>query len=628
MAGSGRTIVGPGIAGTISSTSTKGIDGSRVLENRGSLVYSGNNLFLGLNASATGRIVNAAGAVFEIQGEADVHRNFSGAYAFENAGLLRKAGGGTSSFESGAVALVNTGTVLVEAGTLQLAGGGSLGGSIDVQADGALTLAGGVFTSTAEGLIGGAGAIALTGGSATINFQFVAGSRLSISAGTWSFDTDQTFSQYVQSGGTLAGSGTVTVTESFAWTAGTMAGSGRTIVGPGIAGTISSTSTKGIDGSRVLENRGSLVYSGNNLFLGLNASATGRIVNAAGAVFEIQGEADVHRNFSGAYAFENAGLLRKAGGGTSSFESTAVVLVNTGEIELLSGSLQPMAGFAQNGIVRGSGTLVANVVNNGIFRPDPVPGGIVVQGTFAQTAGGRIDLRLAASDPLLQHRALRVTGAATLNGALDIALRHPFAEAPGASFPVVSFASRAGDFAIVTGLTDNFGYAFSRAFTATSLDLTVIAQGDVPTPPSPLGIAQPNDFSHWIAAHAEAAAVNNHLGPNDDPDGDGAPNLVEYAFGTSPFDAHSVIHPVPGLVVDPHHTWATLEFRRRLDSPSLLYEILESSDLLHWSPVADTLILSRSPVPGQPDIESIKLAIWPALVPHQPCFLTVRIHAR
>ncbi|MFN0127442.1 MAG: hypothetical protein ACKV19_12230, partial [Verrucomicrobiales bacterium] len=567
--------------------------------------------------------------VFEVQGETDFSHNFvSPTSAFNNAGLFRKTGGGVTRFSSNRVAFNNSGTVEIVSGSLQLEGGGSLGGLIDVQTGGALTLDGGAFVLPEGATLGGPGTLALTGGTATFSAPLTAGTSLSISNGTWAFEADQTIANLTLSSGTLAGTATVTVTNSLSWTGGSMRDAGKTLIAASATGTISGGASKDLSVNRILENAGTLTVSGGTVFFNISNFGGGAVINnLADAVFEVQGESDFSHNFvSPTSAFNNAGLFRKTGGGETLFSNNSIRLENTGTIELVSGSLRPEAGFSQNGRVRGSGSLVGNIINNGVFEPDPAPGGLVVQGTYTQTANGQLDLRLAALDPLLQHRSLRITGAATLAGAVDVILEFPFAEPLAASFQVLSFASRVGDFTTVAGLTDNFGYDFSRSFTTTSLDLTVTTQGEVPPPPDQLGLARTTDFPEWIAAQAESAAASaSRLAPHDDADADGASNFVEYAFGTSPFDPLSHLQPVPGIIADREYSWATFEFRRRRNATNLVYEVLESKDMIHWSPAFDTMILSLEPVPDRPDLESVRLVVWPALVRHQPCFLSLRV---
>ncbi len=70
--------------------------------------------------------------------------------------------------------------------------------------------------------------------------------------------------------------------------------------------------------------------------------------------------------------------------------------------------------------------------------------------------------------------------------------------------------------------------------------------------------------------------------PGADPDGDGMPNLAEYALGTDPLSATDrpsvLIMPLAGS----EHLSVT--FRRAAD-PDLLYEVLASDDLVAWDPV-------------------------------------------
>jgi hypothetical protein len=70
--------------------------------------------------------------------------------------------------------------------------------------------------------------------------------------------------------------------------------------------------------------------------------------------------------------------------------------------------------------------------------------------------------------------------------------------------------------------------------------------------------------------------------PGADPDGDGMPNLAEYALGTDPLSATDrpsvLIMPLAGS----EHL--SITFRRAAD-PDLLYEVLASDDLVAWDPV-------------------------------------------
>jgi hypothetical protein len=380
---------------------------------------------------------------------------------------------------------------------------------------------------------------------------------------------------------------------------------------------LTGTAAKGLN--RVLRNRGTVNYTGTALFYNLGVASTATIENEAGATFITDGEGDFRRSSGGTNAFNNAGVFIKRGAGTTTNFESGVPFDNTGAVTLGTGTLQFSGGFTQDGILAGSGTVISSVTNNGTLRPDATPGGLTIQGNYTQAAAGRLELRLAGNDLVLGHRSFRVTGAATLNGALDVALVSPFAEPQNALLTVMSFDSRTGDFTAVTGLTNNFGYTFSRAFTATTLDLTVTAAGDVPAPLA-------TDFAHWIAAAGASAGAGDQLAPGDDPDRDGVVNFLEYAGGTDAFDAGSFPVITPFVHEENGAGYPALSFRQRTDTAALTYLIEESTDLSLWTPVKETRELSRLPVVGLPMVE-IRTAVLPAPVPGAPRYLRLRVAA-
>ncbi|MEN9841090.1 MAG: hypothetical protein RL376_890, partial [Verrucomicrobiota bacterium] len=68
-----------------------------------------------------------------------------------------------------------------------------------------------------------------------------------------------------------------------------------------------------------------------------------------------------------------------------------------------------------------------------------------------------------------------------------------------------------------------------------------------------------------------------------DPDTDGLPNLLEYAFGTSPGSAASSAAPAVSLLPAPTSKLQLSFLRARSD---LTYTVETSSDLLNWSAIA------------------------------------------
>lgn len=109
-------------------------------------------------------------------------------------------------------------------------------------------------------------------------------------------------------------------------------------------------------------------------------------------------------------------------------------------------------------------------------------------------------------------------------------------------------------------LVDGASHGVTRGF-----DLVVAAGSDP--------LAEWTDTIPWAGADSS---------PDADPDGDGLPNLAEYALGTDPLSATDR----PGIEIMPATDWEYLSitFRRRAD-PELLYEVLASDDLVSWDPV-------------------------------------------
>jgi|GEM_PF-1373494 Cellulase (glycosyl hydrolase family 5). len=96
-----------------------------------------------------------------------------------------------------------------------------------------------------------------------------------------------------------------------------------------------------------------------------------------------------------------------------------------------------------------------------------------------------------------------------------------------------------------------------------------------PEPPSP--------YEAWRAAHFSPAELDAPAisGPTSDPDGDGLPNLLEYALGGDPTDATStpsVTIQIAPLESQPTASALSLTFHRIAD-PALVYRVQASEDL-------------------------------------------------
>jgi VCBS repeat-containing protein len=195
-----------------------------------------------------------------------------------------------------------------------------------------------------------------------------------------------------------------------------------------------------------------------------------------------------------ASTINNAGTFRKsAGTGTSTIEA---FFNNTGTVEVLTGTLS-FPSFAwtqtagatllnggnltstqtlniQGGTLGGVGTVTANVNNaGGQVNPGGSPGILTITGNHTQGASGALNIEIGGLTVGSQFDRLQISGAATLNGTLNISLINSFVPSEGDSFQVLTFGSRSGDFATYNGLDIDGRLRFAPSFTANSLVLNV-----------------------------------------------------------------------------------------------------------------------------------------------------------
>jgi hypothetical protein len=95
---------------------------------------------------------------------------------------------------------------------------------------------------------------------------------------------------------------------------------------------------------------------------------------------------------------------------------------------------------------------------------------------------------------------------------------------------------------------------------------------------------EPSPLEEWRAAHfspselADPAISSNEA----DPDGDGIPNILEYAFGRDPRTASRAGLPAAATLFLEGETYLTLTFTRASSASDIVFTPEVSSDLINW----------------------------------------------
>ena len=361
--GTGTTVANGGLAITASNAAFTVLDG-RTLTNAATATVNGSgNQYLDLGDNAV--LNNLPGATFDFEAEVSLRTNgeVSGAATFNNQGILEKSadtGSDTTNFDA---VLDNSGTVQVLSGTLSLQGDSTDTGSFTVSGGATLGFDSGAATLGSGSIISGAGTVEIGGGTVNVN----AGSTYNVSglttinSGTVNFNSGNniTTGTLTQSGGTLTGSDTVTVSGLLTWTGGTESGTGTTVANGGLAITASNAAFTILDG-RTLTNAVTATVNGiGNQYLDIGDNAV--LNNLPGATFDFQADVTLRTNYevSGAGTFNNQGTLEKSADTTSDTTNFEAILNNSGTVQVLSGTLSLQGGSTEMGslTVSAGGTL-------------------------------------------------------------------------------------------------------------------------------------------------------------------------------------------------------------------------------------------------------------------------------
>ncbi|MDN3542964.1 MAG: PEP-CTERM sorting domain-containing protein [Roseateles asaccharophilus] len=494
FAGTGTTrLEGPvSLVGTSSSTISGG-----TLVMAGTTTHTGSG-GININASNT-RLLNEGSWLDQAGGNVGI--GGSGAAVFDNTGRYLKTGAFTTSIGTSGAAFNNTGTVQVEAGTLNVLGGGNSPGQFTVAAGATLQFSAGTMTLGRS--VSNLGSFRV-GGAAIVNAApgLELGGNTVVSAGRLNLGGNSQFERldFVGSG-TLANSGNLVVTGPTTWGGGTFAGPGSTRLEGAVS--LAGAATNTVSG-------GTLVLAGTSTHTGsasinTNASNT-RLVNEGRWLDQAAGNISI--GGSGGTRFDNTGHYLKTSAFTTSIGSSGTAFNNTGTVDVQAGTLQVFTGFnntgrvniaagaelqgnftgfANAGTLAGDGTVrVADqLTNTGTLAAGGLSdaGTLSLIGGLTQQASGifLVDLGGTAAG---SFDLLAISGAATLGGTLAVNLLSGAQFNVGDSFTVMTWGQRLNNSQFASlDLSHAAGYTFAADYGDNSLTLRVMT-APVPEPGS------------------------------------------------------------------------------------------------------------------------------------------------
>jgi len=124
------------------------------------------------------------------------------------------------------------------------------------------------------------------------------------------------------------------------------------------------------------------------------------------------------------------------------------------------------------------GNLAGNTTNSGTLNVGDASlqaGKETVTGTYTQNSAGALDIDVGGTTAGTNFDQLTVTGAASLNGTLNLDLINGFVPTIGSTFDILNALSLTGTFATVTGTGINSSEHFTVLYNSNNVTLDVVA---------------------------------------------------------------------------------------------------------------------------------------------------------
>jgi uncharacterized repeat protein (TIGR01451 family) len=393
-------------------------------------------------------------------GTLNVNGNMAGSGTIANNGTLNTGANVTIG------PTVNNGGQVSTSALLSLSGNGTHSGTFTASGPASvIDFSGG--TQTISGAFAGTGKFRFSGAAATVNGTW-SGMAIEVTGGSVALNTSGTLPALTLSGGTLAGSGALTVTGLSTWSGGTIGGSGALTFDAGATVTMPGTNATTL--ARPLLNSGTI-----NFTAASSAMLIDNVPVTNNGTFDIQSSQGIMVT-AGTPPFSNSGTLKKsAGAGAMQF---AAPLMNSGVVEIDAGTLNFSGTYAQSagttdvrpgatlqtaalslngGALVGNGTIAGTVANHAVVAPGASPGTLTINGDYVQAANGTLDIQLGGTTPGTQYDRLAVSGTVTLDGTLNVTTVGGFVPAVGNAFQFLTYGARANvsTFATTNGLDND-----------------------------------------------------------------------------------------------------------------------------------------------------------------------------
>ena len=334
---------------------------------------------------------NLAGGQWNMTTDAGYYHGGGAMPQILNAGTMTKSSAGTKDV---AIGFSNNGLLDIGAGTFRLYNGsGTNSGTYAVAAGATLRFDGGTQTLDASSTLTGAGTVEVNNG--TVHFSgtyAVTGTATVSGGGTFNVEVPAAIPTLHVSGGTLGGSGALTVT-SFTWSGGSVNRAGAVNI-PATTGTLNITGGNAKYWQQATLNNSGTVTSSSTYYLYFYNGAV--INNLSGGSWLMTSDLGYYHGGGAMPQFNNAGTMTKSGSGT---KDVGIAFHNTGQLNVDNGVLRPFQGGTSSGAV--------TVASGATLRFDGQTYTIAGTGTLGgagtyQVAGGT--LAISTDNPLAVAR--------------------------------------------------------------------------------------------------------------------------------------------------------------------------------------------------------------------------------